>query len=211
LLGAGECGIAVGIYLLTIPILGRAPDIEFFQVDTLPQLALTLFCGAVLPGVCEETLFRGVIQSVLGRRGAVKSVLITSTLFALFHFSPWNFLPPLFFGVVFGIVTLRSGSTVPAMIAHAATNSTAFILAYFSLDEFDPRAQIVCAVLAVAFVVAFSIYLAKTRDQPSQPGPLVTVPAGLSKWQSVAGIVLAVVCVGLVLLAILGLLLQHHR
>jgi len=211
LLGTGGYGVAVGIYLLTIPFIGRGPEIEFFQFETLPQLALTLFCCAVLPGICEETMFRGVVQSVLGRGGAVKSILITSTLFALFHFSPWNFLPPLFFGVVFGIVTLRSGSTVPTMIAHAATNSTAFTIGYLFHDEYDPRAQIVCAALAAGFVVGFPIYLLKTRHQPTEPEPLASVPAGLSKRQrralAKAG---SLFFVGLVFLFVLGIFLRFR-
>jgi hypothetical protein len=209
-LGAGGFGVAVGIVLLSTPITGRGPDFEFFEFATLPQLALTLFCAALLPGICEETLFRGLVQAMLGRLGAVKAVLITSLLFALFHFNPWNFLPPLFLGVSFGILTLRTGSTVPAMIAHATNNALAFTIAYLFHDEYDPRAQIVCAALAAVWVVTFSIYLVKTSDQAPQPELLASAPAGLSSGQLAATVALTVIVVGLVFLVVLALLFAHH-
>jgi len=184
-IGVTGCGLAHVIVYLSTPFLGRPPEIDFFEFDTLPQLALTLFCAALLPGVCEETLFRGAIQGTLERLGPAKAILITSVLFALFHLNPWNFLPPFFLGVVFGVMTLRAGSTIPTMIAHAATNATSFTLAYLYHDEFDPRAKIVIVVLAVAFVVVFSLYLMKTRHQAPGLGPLASVPAGLS-WRAIA-------------------------
>jgi membrane protease YdiL (CAAX protease family) len=201
LLGASGGGAAFAIALLLSQIIGRGPEIELFEVHDLQRLMVLMFCGAFLPGVCEETMFRGVIQGTLNKRGPINSVLITSILFALIHVNPWNFIPPLFLGVVFGIVTLRTGSTVPTMIAHATTNATAFLLAYFFKDEYDLRAQIVIAVLAAVFVVLFSIYLVRTRHQPLQLGPLLDVPAGLS-WWAIAGAAAGLVAYGVLVVAV---------
>jgi membrane protease YdiL (CAAX protease family) len=209
LLGTGGCAIALGIALLVRAVLGPGSKMDLVKTDTVPHLAVTLFCAALLPGICEETMFRGLMLGTLGRLGAVKSVLITSLLFALLHFNPRNFLGSLFFGVVFGIVTLRTRSTFPAMIAHVSGNATAFTIAYL-VHHRQNWVVIGCLVLAPMFVVGFLTYLVKTRHQKSMPGPLASVPAALSEGQRTAAIVLTVLLGGFLGLAALGWWIQQQ-
>ncbi len=179
--GVTGWGVAAGIHEMLRPLLGDPPEIKAFAAQTLPELLLLLLCGAVLPGLCEESLFRGAIQGVLRRKGSRKAVLITAVLFALYHVSPWILVPGFFLGVVLGTLVVRTGSTVPAILAHMASNATAFTVAYLYRDQTEPAVCVPMAVLAVGFLAAFAVFWMMTRQVRPQPPILATVPAGVSR------------------------------
>ena len=181
ILGVSGYGVAIGIYLLTVPVLGKGPDIDVFRVTSLWRLLLVFVCGALLPGICEETLFRGAIQGILQRKGASKAVVYSALLFAAFHVNPWSFLPAFFLGVVFGILVARTNSTVPAITAHIANNATAFIVQFMFGDQAESATYPLIGGLACVFAVAFPVFLLRTRGAGLQPPLLSTVPAGVSR------------------------------
>jgi membrane protease YdiL (CAAX protease family) len=79
--------------------------------------------ACVVPGLVEESLFRGVVLHGLRRRlSAPAAVLICALLFAAVHMSPWRILPQCALGCILGWLTLRCGSMWPAAAAHACHN-----------------------------------------------------------------------------------------
>lgn len=180
-LGVTGWGVAASMQQLTLPILGEPPEIPGLEPQTLPQLMLIYFCAALLPGICEETLFRGAIQGLLWRRGSWRAVGLTALLFALFHVNPWVFLPALFLGVVFGSLVVRTGSVVPAMLSHVACNATAFTVSYLFRDQPDASVYPLLAVLSVTFCAACPVFWRRTRDiEPDRP-LLSSAPAHLAR------------------------------
>lgn len=179
--GVTGWGMAAAIQHLTVPILGEAPGMPGVQLTSMPQLLLMLVVGAVLPGVCEEALFRGAIQGVLRRRGTAKAVVITAILFGVYHMNPWSLVPAFFLGLVFGTMTARTGSVVPSTLAHVANNATAFIVGFALADQPDATARVAMAVLAAAFCVLFAVFWRRTRDAAPAPPALAAVPAGLPR------------------------------
>lgn len=89
-----------------------------------------LFVMGITPGICEEIMFRGVIQSTYDKLGYKKSIIITSLLFAMFHFTLVNFIGPLILGIVFGIMVHKTNSLYTSIIGHALNNSIALSILY---------------------------------------------------------------------------------
>jgi uncharacterized protein len=99
---------------------------------------LVLF-GVTGAPLIEELLFRGIILPVAVRSlGVVAGILATSVPFSLMH-GPmydwsWQHLFLLVFvGVVFGLVRLRSGSTLASTVTHGAYNLMMFAGHFLSL------------------------------------------------------------------------------
>jgi sodium transport system permease protein len=96
-------------------------------------LPLLLLVVAVIPGVCEELLCRGLLLSAVRRRlGPRIAVWSTAIVFAALHGSEYRFLPQLVLGLLLGLLTLRTGSVLPAMVVHAVHNGIVVVAMEFS-------------------------------------------------------------------------------
>jgi sodium transport system permease protein len=144
---------------------------------------LSVLAIAVAPAVCEELLFRGlVLQSLLPPLRTAGAVAASAVLFGLIHLDFSGSGPTLYrvpfaivVGVGFALLCLRSGSLIPAMLAHAVVNTTTFAAA---LQEEvgtalpSPRPLLGAALLLfgiMAFAWLVSV-LRPARPSPS-PGP----------------------------------------
>lgn len=115
-------------------------------------LDLTLF--ALIPALCEELLFRGVLFSLLERASApgtadaaqqpaqrslrgrrLFALAITSILFGAFHLSVGKLLPTAVLGLGFGLAMLASGSLYGAMAMHATNNAAVIVLVRLGLAD----------------------------------------------------------------------------
>jgi membrane protease YdiL (CAAX protease family) len=108
-------------------------------LDTLVSVLVI----AVLPGVCEELVVRGVLlpsldTSLRGGRGTWLAVLVSALLFAAIHLDAFRFLFTFALGLVFGFLRLRSGSLWPSVCAHASLNTLTFVVAPFVDDPTKP-------------------------------------------------------------------------
>ncbi len=107
-------------------------------IGSQPVFVLVLVLG-VLPGLCEEFLFRGVALSLLPSRFSQnKRIAIIGTLFGAFHLSILRFCPTAILGALLTFVRLRSGSLWPAMILHCLHNSISVLMAKFIVGEPQP-------------------------------------------------------------------------
>lgn len=184
-IGITSWGIAAGIIVLTIPILGSPPSVPELVPQSSWDLLWVLLIAALLPGLCEEILFRGVLQGILSRKGQWTGVVITAFLFAVFHLNPWNLLPAFFLGVVFGVLVVRTGSLIPAILAHIAANATAFTVAYIFQDQIDSDVYPLIVGLVIVFCAISPYFWLQTREVDSGLPMLASVPAGgkrIGKW-----------------------------
>ena len=79
-------------------------------------------------GICEEVMFRGVIQRSLERLGVFWSILITGFIFGLFHMDFQKLLGTFLLGVLIGFIVYRTNSLFAGMFAHFTNNSLAVII-----------------------------------------------------------------------------------
>lgn len=104
---------------------------------TLDFILLMMLVG-VLPGVCEELLFRGFLQAGLRKsfESDAMAIVVGALVFAAFHLNPWTFASLLIIGLYLGLLVQRTRSLVPAMLAHALNNVQSLVIA-----TLNPRAQ----------------------------------------------------------------------
>ncbi|MBN1948660.1 MAG: CPBP family intramembrane metalloprotease [Candidatus Cloacimonetes bacterium] len=94
----------------------------------------TLGLVAVLPGICEEVMFRGYLINGFTRRGLWSAIIVSGILFGIFHLDPFRFLPTAVLGVYLGYLTLRSNSLLPAVFAHFLNNGLAIVITNYGND-----------------------------------------------------------------------------
>jgi membrane protease YdiL (CAAX protease family) len=100
-----------------------------------------LLLVAVLPGICEEIAFRGVLLHGLRQRlRPFWACLLVGVIFAAFHIDMVRLLSTAVLGVLLAALTLRTGSIYPAMLWHALNNASAILASHFeiSLESLGP-------------------------------------------------------------------------
>lgn len=93
---------------------------------------LSVLIMALVPAMCEETLFRGGLQNFLSRatRRPWLAIIIVSILFSLAHFSFYLFLPRMFLGMVLGSIYYLTRNIWLSITAHFLNNAMAVTQVY---------------------------------------------------------------------------------
>lgn len=107
-------------------------DVEARSANPIPlggldpgTWALTIIFVLIAPPA-EEMLFRGVIlRGFASRYTPRKAVTASAVLFGLVHINPFQLLPAMFLGGLFGWWRLRTGSLTLPVLGHALNNALA--------------------------------------------------------------------------------------
>jgi membrane protease YdiL (CAAX protease family) len=82
--------------------------------------------------ICEEVLFRGLIQTALVRkRGPWAGILIASALFGIIHLIPQQVVAGFLLGMIIGLVYYKTRSLAAAIGLHLINNALATFLSLF--------------------------------------------------------------------------------
>lgn len=152
---------------------------RFTTFNNFGEFLIGFIAIALIPGIGEELLFRGVFQNSLQRLSKNKHVAIwvSAFIFGAIHMQFYGLIPRMLLGAVFGYLYVWSGNIWYPIIAHATNNGLAVIMAYsvsmtesdFNIDDtesFPLPAQIAAAVLFVVIMVVFrNRYLRPKRSE----------------------------------------------
>ncbi|MEM7551945.1 MAG: CPBP family intramembrane glutamic endopeptidase [Bacteroidota bacterium] len=106
------------------------------------EFLLGLIVIAIIPGVGEEIVFRGILQKQLNYhwKNPHLAIWISAILFSAFHFQFYGFVPRAFLGALFGYLYLWSGHLIVPVIGHVINNGFTLTMAFLhsrKLIEFD--------------------------------------------------------------------------
>ena len=89
------------------------------------EWVLEMIVSCVVPGICEEFLFRGAIQTNCRPFGRVNAVLIASFLFSMMHQNPAQILYTFVAGILLGVVYEKTNSLLTCSVLHIFNNLAA--------------------------------------------------------------------------------------
>ncbi len=125
------------------------------------DFALLLLALSIVPGACEELLFRGYLQAGLTHHlgGRTAGIAASALLFALFHLDPWRFVGVIGLGLYVAWLRDETGSLRPAMAAHALSNGLSIVLKASGRLDGDRAAGTPASALLAAGAFAAAIAL----------------------------------------------------
>ena len=94
------------------------------------NIFVSLFVLAVIPGVVEELVMRGVIFSGYKNVRLVPAILINGLFFAIFHLNPQQFLYAFVLGVIFAYMVRATRSIFVPIITHFIINASQVLIMY---------------------------------------------------------------------------------
>ena len=185
ILGVLSWGLVVVIDALVSGLLerifGENPAVSFFLKilpKTFSELPVFLILFALLPGLCEEILFRGAIQGTLEKKGVWRGILLTSLLFTIYHMNPWGFIHIFTISVIAGFLIIRTNSIISPIIFHTCINATAFTFASFLSNE---RIILYIGItFSLLLIICFFEFLHKTKGEIRKPSLLINSPSLIS-------------------------------
>lgn len=143
------------------------------------EFIVALIVVGVLAGVCEEFLFRGIIQNELykGTQNIHVAIWVSAFLFSAIHVQFFGFVPRMLLGALFGYLYHWSGNLAVPMFAHFTNNSFSVVMIYLrqlgviDIDIDAPKAApwpaaVFSALLGAALLYYFKLFYDKKRTQP---------------------------------------------
>lgn len=142
----------------TLKMLGDA----FTKLSPLALVAALAIVG-IGPGIAEECLFRGYIQTRLVQRwGRWVGIPITALLFGIMHMDLIQGTFAVGFGVYIGYLMEKSGSIRPGMVCHAFNNGIEVLLGRYltGSNQQTPRSSaMILALASLAVLIASVLYI----------------------------------------------------
>jgi len=132
----------------------------------------TFILMVIAAPVLEELIFRGIIlEGLLKKYSPLVSIIISSLLFGIAHFNPWQFVTGLIIGIFSGWVYYKTRSLMPSIIIHAAANFSGFLRRYFIdfdsemnqnfLESYGGLENLILLILGSIIIVSICIYYLK--------------------------------------------------
>lgn len=97
--------------------------------SALPFWKMFLYV-AVVPAICEEFLFRGLIYHGLRKRNKYIAMIISAFMFAMMHMNINQFSYALVIGIMFAFIVEVTGTLTSSIIMHLVFNGTSVVLSY---------------------------------------------------------------------------------
>lgn len=137
----------------SIPLPSWTRNFEDQAEDTLKAILemntpwifiINLFLIAILPGIGEELLFRGLIQKHLAGllKNPIAAIWISALIFSSIHMQFEGFFPRLVLGAILGYLYYWTKNLWVPIIAHAFNNGIQIVLIYsmgMDLDAFEEQ------------------------------------------------------------------------
>jgi CAAX protease family protein len=98
----------------------------------LVSFALDFVSVALVAGICEELMFRGVMFTALAQRMPIWiAAVLSGVAFGIAHADPWSLAALTVVGVGLALLYSRTRSIWPNMVAHTTFNAFSLVLIYF--------------------------------------------------------------------------------
>jgi membrane protease YdiL (CAAX protease family) len=138
---------------------------EILVMETFGSFLLTVILVAILPGIGEELVFRGILQKQLEAwtRNPVVAVWIAAIIFSGIHMQFEGFLPRVVLGAVLGYIYLWSRNLWVPIAAHALNNGMQVAVLYYtgvdlSNIEKEPQMDLNVWVIVLSILVLYGCY-----------------------------------------------------
>lgn len=174
--------LSIALYIILGYLLAAVLGILQIDLNKLiasPNLEIndpgwTLFLLSLVPGIWEELAFRGYILQSLKKKYSINiSIILSSILFGLYHFfnvinqdvmsAFFGVIMATSFGLIWGYMTVKSGSVLPAMITHYLVDASNFFFVNVTTSNEIVVTQFF--ILLVIFYPLINYFIAKVIFQ----------------------------------------------
>ena len=144
---------------------------KFLSGTSYLDLLINVVVMAITPAICEELLFRGVLQNQLAKwfKNVHIAVWVAAIIFSAIHFQFYGFFPRMILGAALGYLLVYGKSLWLPIVAHCLNNFMAVVVAW-GVNKLEIMNEVEAAaptyttsedyifLIGCVFVVALSFY-----------------------------------------------------
>ncbi len=140
------CVYPVGLFLnllgsLVLDMLGELLPLHIPAAESGKEYIKNILVIAFAAGVGEELFFRGFLLKGYECLGERKAVIYSAILFGVFHFNIQNFVGPAFLGIVFAVMSIKTGSVAAPVVGHFINNAVSVTFMFIAGMTTDTAVQ----------------------------------------------------------------------
>lgn len=174
LIGIGAWLVDAFLGVVVIQLSGYSVTVANAAPQNMFQAILAAVAFSIAAPICEEVLFRGLIQgSYEAGRSAKKAIVIAGLMFAFYHMQLQGLLALLPVAFLLGYVAWRTRSLYASILVHFANNSMASLL--IIVYALSPRTVLPFPSLPAAgiglLLILIGLFLLQRSDIPAPEVP----------------------------------------
>lgn len=140
--------IDLGIPLNTIP----------YEMNT-GNYFISLISLVILPAICEELLFRGLVFKGLKPYGKVFSITISALIFSLYHMSIDQTIYPFLIGLLLSVIMYKENNILYCIAIHLTNNFLSLTFSYLNINLiFNHWTYILLAIILFLLYLTIVLY-----------------------------------------------------
>jgi len=180
-----------------------------FGLNSPGMVIFAIFAVALLPAICEEFLFRGVVLNGLRGIGAKQCIIYSALIFGLMHQSLQQLPYTIILGLISGVLLYYTRSLLPSMLFHFTNNAIVILfMAFPRLSEIlfswwialesILALQIIVAILCVLLACLIIYFMIKSLKKQFDPANEETCSVSIFRTKQLV----IPLCVGILFLII---------
>lgn len=149
------------VFNMGLEKIGILPITQLEPEENTYQTVMNIVCACIAAPICEEFVYRGIILKSAYVYGEGAAVLISALLFAFAHGSITVLAMPFLYGIVCGIIVVKTGNLAASMLIHCICNTLSYVI---TKTEFSGAAAIT-AVVGTIYIVCLSVLAVKKHKK----------------------------------------------
>lgn len=190
-----------GLYSLGLEVSGLN-----YVLEHKPSVyAADVFSAVILAPIGEELIYRGVVLRCTAKISQRFAIFFSAFIFGIMHGNPYQFVLGFLIGIPMAMLTVKTGSIIPAIICHMANNTIASISNIVEYFNEDTAFAINVISLPVFLIVGLVVFVSEAASGGMKLPAYTpyhkkrTFPILITSWSM---IVITVIYVGDLLLSI---------
>lgn len=144
------CAVFISSFLYSHGL--EVTNLNYVLAHDPQTYGIDIFSSVILAPIGEELIYRGIVLRCTAKVSRRFAIFFSALIFGLMHGNPYQLILGSLIGIPLAMITIKTGSIIPAIICHMSNN---FIASTVSLAEYYDES--VATVINILFIPLFFI------------------------------------------------------
>ena len=134
----------------------EVPDVNMVYEHKPSVYAADVIASVILAPIGEELIYRGIVLRSCAKVSQRFAIFFSAIVFGIMHGNPYQFVLGFILGIPLAMITIRTGSLIPAIICHMVNNASACVTSI--VGYFNEEAAVAINILYIPLFLLIGIF-----------------------------------------------------